>query len=141
MFEAGFNSLLANSPAIAAELGGSPFARADGASGVFPEQLPEASTLPACVYNVVGYQNVKSNEGTNRLVKKRVQVDCYGRHYGDAKFLQDAIRETVLSFKGTLSDGTLVCQAWLNSELDAFEDAPFLFCAVLDFDVWIINQA
>ena len=141
MFEQGFNSLLATSPGVMAQLGGSPFAREDRQTGVWPVQVPEEAALPNIAFSIVGRQSVNSVQGTSRLVMKRVQVNSRGRHYADAKNLQEAVKRCVLSFRGTLSDGTRVFGALLNSELDAFEDGPFLFCGVLDFDVWTINQS
>lgn len=76
MFEAGFAALLATNPGVMAQLGGSPWARADGQTGVFPVQVPEEATLPNIVYLVVGRRSVNSLAGTNRLVMKRVQVDA-----------------------------------------------------------------
>ncbi len=140
MFEAGFAALLATNPGVMAQLGGSPWARADGQTGVFPVQVPEEATLPNIVYLVVGRRSVNSLAGTNRLVMKRVQVDARGRHYGDAKQLQEAVKDCVLHFRGVLSDGTVMQGALLNSELDAFEDGPFLYCGVLDFNVWTIDE-
>jgi len=142
MFEQGLFAFLSGAPAIAAQLGGSPYARADGTVGVFPQQLPEGSTMPALVYAIVGRQSVNSTEGTNRTAMKRVQIDCYGRSYGDAKQLQLPVRKELEPLKGyTLSEGTRVAGVFVNSELDAFEYGPFLYCAVLDFNIWIINPA
>jgi hypothetical protein len=139
MFEAGLNTLLRADPGIMAQLGGSPFARVDSRSGIFPEQLPEGASLPALVYGVVGEQRVHSTQGTNRLAMKRVQIDCYGRHYADAKQLQAAVKECLLDFRGTLSEGTIVNGILQVGEMDTFEYAPFLFCAVLDFNCWVIQ--
>jgi hypothetical protein len=139
MFEQGLFSFLSGAPAIVAQLGGSPSARADGTVGVFPLQLPESSTLPALVYSVVGRGSVNSTAGTNRAVMKRVQIDCYGRHYGDAKVTQAAVKKAVLALRGALRDGTVVSGVLVNSELDAFEEAPFLYCAVLDFNFFLVD--
>jgi hypothetical protein len=139
MFEQGLFSLLSNDVGIKAALGGSPFGRTDGAAGVFPMQLPEASTLPAIVYSVLSSYRVTSMQGTNRTEKRRLQVDCYGHHYEDAKLLMQPIKDCLLSFRGPLADGTYMQGAFLIGELDAFEDAPFLYRGVLDFDVWIAN--
>jgi hypothetical protein len=141
MFEAGLYNLLASNPGIMAQVGGSPFARADGASGVFPVQLPEASVLPACVYTVLHGQSVNSVQGTNRLEFKRLQVDCYGRHYGDAKNMMKVVMDCLLSYRGPLSDGTFMAGALKVAEIDAFEDAPFLYRGVVDFSVHITNPA
>jgi hypothetical protein len=139
MFEAGLNSLLQSDPGISAQLGGSPFARADNTSGIFPAQMPEASTLPAVVYSVVGEQCVHSVQGTNRLAMKRLEIHCYGRHYADAKNLQEAVLACLLPFRGTLNEGTVVNGILQSGEVDAFEYAPFIYCAILDFNAWIIQ--
>ena len=92
MFEQGFNSLLATNPGVMVQLGGFPFAREDAQTGVWPVQVPEEATLPNVAFSVVGRQSVNSVQGTSRLVMKRVQVNSRGRHYADAKNLQDAFQ-------------------------------------------------
>jgi len=139
MFEAGLFSLLANDPGVMAQVGGSPFLRQDGTPLVFPVQLPEESTLPAVVYTVVTGTSVTSTQGTNRLEFKRVQLDCYGKNYGAAKILKRAAEACLLSYRGPLSDGTYMQGGLKVSEVDAFEDGPFLYRAVVDFSLHIIN--
>ena len=140
MFEAGLFSLLTNDPGIRAQVGGSPFARKDDTAGVWPVQAPEGSPLPYLVYSIAGGSNVTSTAGTNALGSKRVQVNCYGRHYEDVKDLKGSVMACLLSFRGSLSDGSVMNGALLVSETDAFAEGPFLFCAVVDFNVWVINR-
>jgi hypothetical protein len=139
MFEAGFYKLLISDAGIAGLLSGSPAARADQTSGVFPIQLPEASTLPALVYTVIHGQSVTSVQGTDAMETKRVQIECYGRHAEDVAALQSSVKNCLLSYRGSLSDGTVMCGAFKRGELGAFEHAPLLYRGEIDFDVLIIN--
>jgi len=141
MFEAGLFNLLSSDPGVKAQIGGSPFSRADGTPGVFPVELPKESTLPAVVYTVLTGRPVNSTQGTNRLEFKRVQVDCYGKSYGAAKQTKAAVEACLASYRGLLSDGTRMQGGLKVAEVDAFEDGPFLYCAVVDFSLHIINPA
>jgi hypothetical protein len=141
MFEAGLFSLLSKDPGIQAAVGGSPTARSDGTAGVFPMQLPEASPLPALVYSVLPGHSVNSVQGTDRCEMRRVQIDCFAKHYEDVKPVAQAVKDCVLEFRGTLDDGTMMSGALKVSETDAFEEAPFQYRASLDFEFWIVNQA
>lgn len=112
---------------------GTPATRKDLKTGVWPIQLPEASPLPALVYSQISGDGNPSLDGGNQLHQCRVEFACYADNYLDAKKLQRAIRQLLEGLHGTFPDGTPIDNVILVLETDAFEEAPFIFNAPIDF--------
>jgi hypothetical protein len=132
MLGEGINQFLLAASTITAIIG-TPATRKDGRSGIWPVQMPEASTMPAIVLSQISGEGNPSHDGANALHQCRISFGCYGSNYGDSKRLQRAIRQLFEAYHGTLPDGTPVDNAILVLELDAFEDAPFSYNAPIDF--------
>ena len=130
MLEEGIYSLLANDAGITALVG----------NRIFAVQADEAANAPLIVFFGVSTVPVTGISGQNKLTKKRMQFDCYGQVYGDAKAVEKAINHALINFQGTLADTdrTYVngIQALLSQDL--FDSDANLYRVSLDFEVWFI---
>jgi hypothetical protein len=130
MLEEGIYTLLVNDSGVSALV----------VDRVFPVQAPEGAPAPLIVFLGVSIVPVTGVSGQNKLTKKRMQFDCYGQTYSDAKKLEKAINHVLINYQGTLgdSDSTYVngIQALLSQDL--FDSDANLYRVSLDFEVWFI---
>ena len=104
-------------------------------SGIFKVQMPEAAAAPAVVFSqVTGDSNI-SMEGPDAFRLVRYQFDCYGTSPQDAAALARAVRRLLEKTTGELDDGSEVDGMECILESETFEDAPFLFRALLDVKI------
>jgi hypothetical protein len=107
-------------------------------SRIFPNVLPQGSSLPAIVYTVVDDvpQRTLSGAVDELLHNSRVQIDCYARAsaslggYAGAHQLADAVNNVV----GNLSDPTLNSTA--ADKRDLYDNETSYFRVSMDFSVW-----
>ena len=105
---------------------------------VYANQLPELSAdsiLPAIVYKEVHGDGEMSMDGPDQLQYSRMQFSCYGKVYIDAKRVARTLRQELELFTGPLTDGTVIEHMQRESEVDIFEDAPFIYCTAVDFKI------
>ena len=105
---------------------------------VWANQLPTISSpadLPAIVYREVHGDGEFSMDGPDQLQYSRMQFNCYGKVYEDAKRVARTLRQELELFTGALSDGTVIEHMQRESEVDIFEDAPLIYCTAVDFKI------
>lgn len=61
---------------------------------------PQGQPLPAIVLNLVSDAEQYTLDGRDRLTDARIQVDCYGDVYGDAKRLSRAAQDLLSGYRG-----------------------------------------
>lgn len=71
--------------------------------------LPQGAALPGIVLNVIGNQDTAHLSDTDGLWRGRVQVDCYGLTYADAKRVARAVIDRLnghadTNFRGVFLD-------------------------------------
>jgi len=101
-------------------------------------QLPELkapSDLPAIVYREIHGDGEFSMDGPDQLQHSRMQFNCYGKLYANAKKVARVLRQELELFTGALDDGTIIEHAQRESEVDLFEDAPSVYCTAVDFKI------
>jgi hypothetical protein len=108
-------------------------------SRVYPEVLPQRPTYPAIVYQRVTTARVRSFDGPSGLARPRIQLDCYGSTYAQAKAVAAAVR-LALDHK-TFDAGLVHVQgAFLEDERDVREsegrDVDDERRVSMDFFVW-----
>jgi hypothetical protein len=130
----GLYILLTQSPTITALLG-TTTTRTDKKTGIFPVTLPESTPMPAIVYSDVHGEGVMSMDGPDALQFSRMQFSCYGENYADAKRLAREVRRVLEAFTGVLSEGTIIGNMQRVGEVDAFEEAPFIFQTPVDIAI------
>lgn len=108
-------------------------------TAVFPGSRPQASALPAVVFNVVSGAPVYTDDGEAGLAENRIQIDCWATTYTAAKGLAVAVKAALSAFHGTV-EGVIFQNILLVTERDRREggsNAPeYLFRTMLDFTVW-----
>jgi hypothetical protein len=139
MLEKGLRDLLINDVNVGPMVGGtaSPFAPGQR---VRPMLLPEGTTFPAIVYQVVATNPLTSMDGVNALQMKRMQIDCYGQNAVSAKTLAQAVHLALDGFRGVLSEGTLVQSCLPNQDVDEFEFDPQVYRVACDFNIRFIES-
>lgn len=106
---------------------------------IFPGARPQASALPAVVFNVVSGAPVYTDDGEAGLAENRIQLDCWAETYTAAKQLSAAVKASLSAFVGA-SAGVNFQNILLITERDRREggsNAPeYLFRTMLEFTVW-----
>jgi len=104
----------------------------------YAAQIPELSAtsiLPAIAYKEIHGNGEFSMDGPDLVQYSRMQFDCYGKVYADAKRLARTLRQELEAFTGALPDGTVIEHMQRESEIDIFEDAPFIYCTAVDIKI------
>ena len=127
----GLVHLLVNDAGFAAAMG----VRADSTNGIFPGQAPEGISAPIVVYGFAYEESSMTFDGPDAFTKARIELWFQGKSYVQAKTLARAARKTFENFTGTLLDGSEVDSIQRISELDTFQDAPFLYLTSVEFQV------
>lgn len=79
------------------------------ATRLYPEVLPQAATLPAATYQVVDRTEVvaRPDLSTLRLMRMRIQVDCYASSYAGVKAVEAATIQAIYGFNHAVSDAVI----------------------------------
>lgn len=106
---------------------------------VFPVTRPQASALPSIVLTTISNIPVYTDDGDSGLHEARVQFDCWGQTYADAKLTARAVKSALSAFHGTV-DGVEFQNVLILGERDSRESgsnaAEYLFRTMVDFQVW-----
>jgi Protein of unknown function (DUF3168) len=109
--------------------------RTDGTTGIFAGQAPEGAPTPLVVYGFAYEENAMTMDGPDVFTTARIEFWVQGSSFLQAKTLARAIRNAFENFQGTLSDGSQVDSIHRISELDTFQDAPFLYLTSQEYQV------
>jgi hypothetical protein len=133
LFTAGLYSLLSTSAPLARLLG-TPATRSDRTTGIFAEQIPEATPLPAMAYAQIAGNSDVTMDGVSGFQTARLSFRCFAMTYGDAKTLATALRAVLDGLQTTLPDGTQVDLAARLLEEDEFDYDAFQYFTTIDFE-------
>jgi hypothetical protein len=99
---------------------------------------PQAASLPALVLQVIDRTPAYSMDGNSALAETRVQADCYGLTYSQAKTLARAVRTPLDGKRFTQS--SIRFEAFRLDERDLSEagttEAERVHRISLDFQIW-----
>jgi hypothetical protein len=99
---------------------------------IYPEVRP---TNP--VYPLIEMKEIsgigRQTWDTSGMQRDRYQFDCYAKTKGAAMNLRDAVRQVLNGYRGLLSDGTFLQNAWLINRLSSFSDDPRIYCSTMEF--------
>jgi hypothetical protein len=110
--------------------------RDDGTlGGIYAGQMPPESLPPITVYGFAYETNEMTMDGPDPFTTARIELWHQGATYDQAKILARAVRKCLENFRGTLSDGSEVDSIHRISELDTFQDAPFLYLTSVEYQV------
>ena len=114
-----------------------------GVSGVVSDRAywsirPQAGPLPALVLQVIDRSPAYTMDGNAALAETRVQVDCYGTTYAQAKTLARAVRDPLDGKRFT--QDSIRFEAFRLDERDLSEagttEAERVHRISLDFQIW-----
>lgn len=101
-------------------------------SRLYPQKLPQGSTLPASVYQQVSEVGDMAHDGPLDLFKPVYQFDCYGNSLSQAKTLALTLRQQLNGYKGTVGGVTIEGVFFVNM-VDDFGDALEVYRVSVDF--------
>lgn len=99
---------------------------------------PQGAALPYVTLQVISGSPDYASTGTTGVVEARIQVDCYGATYGQAKRTLRAAQTALKNYK-RLSGTPIVQGVFLDGERDFSErrnDATIVHKASSDFFIW-----
>jgi hypothetical protein len=127
----GLIDLMGNSSAVQAAIG----PRDDGTTGIFAGQMPPEAPPPVIVYLFAYETNEMTMDGPDSFTTARIELWFRDIDYDRGKKLARAVKKLFESFTGTLSDGSEVDSIHRISELDTFDDGPFMFLTSQEYQV------
>jgi len=111
-------------------------------SRIHPTVVPENETLPYAAITVVSGFGSETKTGVSETDIIRVQIDCYGRTYGEAAAANKEVRDAIDYHSGNVTSGTdTVNVDWIvwAGPIEGFENTPRLFRAGSEYTVHIKN--
>lgn len=92
------------------------------ATRIYPEVMPQDVTLPAATYQLIDRNEVvaRPDKATLRLIRGRIQVDCYATSYAGVKAVEAAVIQAMYGFNRTVSDA--VIQTRVADSRDAVQE-------------------
>jgi hypothetical protein len=87
---------------------------------IHPGVRPQGSALPAIVFNMIWANPSYSDDGEDGIAEARVQLDCWGATYTEAKTLARAVKRALSAFGG-MSAGVRFRYITLDLEHDIQE--------------------
>lgn len=87
---------------------------------MYPVRAPQNKPFPLVTYTPITGTRFHHSEGGAGLSGPRIQIDCWGESYADAKNTADAIRKVLDGYSGAAGDETIQ-GAFFDSERDSFE--------------------
>lgn len=98
-------------------------------SRVYPVLLPQQAAFPCVTYQRISGGRIYSLQGYANLQRSRIQVDCWGTSYGDAKNLYYQVKEA-METAGTLK------AILITRPDDMYDDDSGIHRVSCDFSVW-----
>jgi hypothetical protein len=104
---------------------------------ITPNVRQQASGLPAVVLTRISGERDYHMGGSSNLTQSRIQIDCYGSSWPQAKSVARAVISCLSGFNGTAT-GSVIRSAMLDSERHFFdgEDPEAVHRVSLDFNIW-----
>lgn len=105
-----------------------------------PLVLPQAPTLPAMTFQVVGGLRQPTFRTAAGMVRRRVQFDVYASSYSDTDDVADALRLRLDGYIGAAGDGEIEA-AMLEGERDTYESDVRAYRRSIDYLLWLEEGA
>lgn len=106
---------------------------------IYPVLVPESSPYPCISYQTISEVSDNTSDGPSGYVDRRIQVDAWGKSYPDVRHAQDAVRQAIEGFSGTLSDGTVVMSVRSVNSFDGFESDARIYRSSADYIVTFLQ--
>ena len=70
---------------------------------IHPGVRPQGTALPTIVFNMISANPSYSDDGEDGIAEARIQLDCWGATYTDAKKTARAVKTALSGFGGTVN--------------------------------------
>jgi hypothetical protein len=101
-----------------------------------PQKQRDRDQMPCLVYSVVGETRGKTYCGTDRLVDVLVSLDSYAMEMSQARALSDAVRASLLDFRGLMGDLVRVRDVSFVSSIALVDMEPGLIRVNDTLSIW-----
>jgi Protein of unknown function (DUF3168) len=101
---------------------------------IYPEVRPTDAKLPLIEMKEISGIG-RQTWDTSGMQRDRYQFDCYAKTKGAAVVLRDAVRQVLNGYRGRLSDGTFLDNAWVINRVSGFQDDPRIYISTIEFYV------
>lgn len=101
-------------------------------SRIFPLTLPQDGALPAVTYQQVSRVEDATMKVRGPFARARMQVDCWGDTYAEARALAAEVDSLLARFKGTVG-ATEVLDVFPANEMEFFEPDVFARRVMLEY--------
>lgn len=102
---------------------------------VHPLRIPQDKEPPAITYQRVDGPRERSQSGPSGLAHPRIQLNCWGSNYTEAKRLAEKVRYALDGFRGDMA-GRYVSQCRVEDDRDDFESATERERVIVDVIIW-----
>lgn len=115
------------------------------ASGrVYPVSAPQHTAFPYVAVTRISGGPEYADDGETGLENSRVQMDCRGLTYADAKDLAILVKSILSGVRDLVYSGTTFRYIMVSNELDmrdaGFRDlTEYLYCTAVDFEIWSVR--
>ena len=99
---------------------------------VYPTQLPENSELPALMYIRIGGNRMRTHRGHSQSATS-LQISCWSKSYGEAKYLSDMLIEKLDNYDGYMQSGRVTI--FHQNDRDIYEPDTGLYHIPVDFEI------
>jgi hypothetical protein len=108
----------------------------DAASRIYPQQLPQGVTLPACRYFRASNPKDHTHSGVSSLRRPRIQIDCYASTYLGAVKLAGQIENTLDGYKGVMGSRTVQASFVEEAGKDDYDPETGRHRVSVDVVIW-----
>ncbi len=102
---------------------------------IYPVVLPEGQPTPSLTYQRIASIHLPSLDSTIGMTRTRIQIDAWGRTYGDADELRKVVIQA-LSGRTINYEGTHIQNILPLSDMDMFDHDAVLYQARTEFYIF-----
>lgn len=103
---------------------------------IIPQATKGELRMPCVVFNRNGVDRQVRYCGTDGMIRTSVTLDCYALRYTSARSVAQAVRESLIDFRGLLGGSLHVSATSLVNEFDLVDIEPGLFRVSQSWDFW-----
>lgn len=87
---------------------------------IYPNAVPETGSVPAIIYTMISDNREKDFDGSNEIIKQRLQLSVWSKSYATSKQITKEIIRLFDSYKGEY-DGIKFHSIFLENAVDLFD--------------------
>jgi len=106
---------------------------------VQPFPLPQESVMPAITYRRIDAPRMMAHDGPTGFATARIQCDCWGKNYSQAKRTANAVRKACDGYVG-LMGSVEIHETEAAGDIDDYEPQVELYRTVIDLVILHMEQ-